>query len=157
MGGGIGKIHSLMLLTKQLLEFQTGTNLIVTVEQGSDFANYALGRFRLSMTNDARVDEWVRTPSTVISPLIVAVGDRTTAQQELIAQHFRSIAPELTSPRLRLASLQKSLGDLKPESEPIMRELAVNRRITKLQHRGNFEDVSQDVVEGIPIPKSVSQ
>lgn len=54
--------------------------------------------------------------------------------------------------RDRLAVVKKQLADLKPEATvPVMRELpAGQRRKTKLQHRGNFLDLGEEVSEGVP-------
>ena len=54
--------------------------------------------------------------------------------------------------RDRLAALKKQLADLKPDtSVPVMRELpAGQRRATKVQRRGNFLDLGEEVKEGVP-------
>eukprot|EP00456_Euglypha_rotunda_P023298 TRINITY_DN193_c2_g2_i2.p1 TRINITY_DN193_c2_g2~~TRINITY_DN193_c2_g2_i2.p1 ORF type:complete len:376 (+),score=90.06 TRINITY_DN193_c2_g2_i2:586-1713(+) len=49
-----------------------------------------------------------------------------------------------------VASLQKQLADLKPETVPIMKEMDANRRVSKIQIRGNFEDLGAVVTEGTP-------
>jgi hypothetical protein len=51
----------------------------------------------------------------------------------------------------KLEQLKKKLADFKPLSVPIMRELpADKRRVTKLQQRGNFLDLAQEVSAGTP-------
>ena len=150
IGGATGQPHSLTLISKQGVEIPAGSTVTLTIEQASNHAQHTLGRFRVAITDEARAEEWARTPAGVIGALNVAVGDRTPAQQELIKQHYLSIAPELAAPRQQLAVLQKSLSDLKPETVPIMRDLVTNRRVTRLQHRGNFQDLGQEVTEGIP-------
>ncbi len=54
--------------------------------------------------------------------------------------------------RTQLAALKKQLAALKPEtSVPIMKELnGSQRRKTRIQHRGNFLDVGDEVSEGVP-------
>ena len=54
--------------------------------------------------------------------------------------------------RDELAGLKKQLADLKPETTvPILRELAGDaRRKTKIQVRGNFLDLGDEVTEGVP-------
>jgi hypothetical protein len=68
-----------------------------------------------------------------------------------MAQHYRSLAPELKPLRQRLAELAKELADMKPTTVPVMREMVQGqRRVTKIQHRGNFLDVGKAVTEGTP-------
>jgi hypothetical protein len=59
---------------------------------------------------------------------------------------------ELKPMRDKLATLKKELAALKPTtSVPVMKELTgTARRKTKLQHRGNFLDVGDEVTEGTP-------
>jgi hypothetical protein len=162
IGGALGQPHSLTLIARTGFEVSEGSTLTVTIEQASQHANHTLGHFRLSVTSEPRAEEWARTPTDVLSALNVAANERTQAQQDLINQHYLSIAPELAESRQQLAGLQKSLNDLKPETVPIMRELTANRRVTKLQHRGNFQDLGPEVSEGVPasfsaIPEQVSK
>ena len=108
-------------------------------------------QFRLSVTNDARAAEWAQTPSNVIDALQVPAGKRSAAQSDTVAQYFQSIAPELQKPRQQLADVKKQLADLKPDTVPVMRDLATDkRRVTKIQHRGNYLDVGNEVTEGTP-------
>jgi len=150
VGGGIGQAHSLTLITKQPVQVPADASVRVTIEQESSFANHTLGHFQLSATGEAGVDDWSRTPAAIIAALQVPESQRTAAQRELITQHYLKIAPELNETRQQLASLQKSLSEIKPETVPVMRELVNNRRVTKIQHRGNFMDLGKDVSEGTP-------
>lgn len=150
VGGKTGQAHSLTLIAKGQFQIPPDATVRVTIEQESGFTQQTLGHFQLLMTDDAGVSEWARTPATIIAALQIADSRRTAAQQEQITQHYLSIAPDLNATRQQLAELQKSLGEIKPETVPIMRELAANRRVTKVQHRGNFEDLGKEVSEGTP-------
>ncbi|MBM3981541.1 MAG: DUF1553 domain-containing protein [Planctomycetes bacterium] len=59
---------------------------------------------------------------------------------------------EMKPERDKLAALKKELAALKPQtSVPIMKELTgAQRRKTKLQYRGNFMDLGDEVREGVP-------
>jgi len=61
-------------------------------------------------------------------------------------------ADELKADRARLATLKKQLPEIKPlTTVPVMKELpAGQRRVTKLQFRGNFLDLGEVVTEGVP-------
>lgn len=150
VGGATGKPHSLTLIAKSIVEIPTGSTITVTIEQESNFANHTLGHFKLSATEEPKVDEWARTPGPVVAALQVPVAERTPEQKQVISQHYLGIAPALEPQRQQLAGLQKSLSDIKPETVPVMKELAANRRITKIQHRGNFMDLGREVTEGTP-------
>ena len=150
IGGAIGQPHSLTLIARKPADIPAGSTITVTIEQASNHVMHTLGRFRFSVTNEPRAEEWARTPANVMDGLKIAVSERTPAQQDLISQHYLSIAPELAATRQQLAVVQKSLNDLKPETVPVMKELTANRRISKIQNRGNFQDLGQEVTEGIP-------
>jgi hypothetical protein len=151
IGGQLGQPHALTLIAKAPVEIPAGSTLTVTIEHQSNLANHTLGHFRLSLTDEPGADSWARTPAPIIDVLKIAAASRTPAQQDTLTQHFLSIAAELAATRKQLADLQKQLTDTKPETVPIMKELAqAQRRVTKLQHRGNFLDVGQEVTEGTP-------
>jgi archaellin len=150
VGGATGQPHSLMLITKRPIEIPAGSTLSITINQTSSFAQHVLGRFRLSMTADPHASEWAKTPPAVLAALRVTPAERTPEQQAAINKHFITIVPELETTRQQLATVKKSLDDLKPETVPIMKEMKANRRITKVQNRGNFEDLGKEVTEGTP-------
>jgi hypothetical protein len=59
--------------------------------------------------------------------------------------------PEFRPVRDLVKGLRKKLDDEKPASVPVLEELAGDkRRITKLQHRGNWQDLGPVVAEGVP-------
>src|SRR5262249_51429393 len=60
-------------------------------------------------------------------------------------------APELRTEQALLAEVTKSLAAMKPSTVPIMKELAgAERRKTRLQFRGNYLDLGDEVKEGVP-------
>lgn len=57
----------------------------------------------------------------------------------------------LKADRDQLAALKKKLAGIKPVTVPVMQELPANqRRKTRLQFRGNFLDLGDQVTEGVP-------
>ena len=65
--------------------------------------------------------------------------------------YLERIAPDLKPDREKLAGLKKQIEDVKPVSVPVMRELAEGqRRKTKVQMRGNYLSLGDDVTEGTP-------
>jgi mono/diheme cytochrome c family protein len=162
VGGAVGQSHALTLIAKSPIQIAAGSKLSVTLDHGASFPSHTLGHFRLSASDEPRVAEWARTPAAVVDALLVAEASRTPAQQDVITQHFLSFAPGLDAARKQMTDVQKQLAELKPDTVPIMQELpATQRRVTKLQHRGNFQDLGQEVHEGTPaafppIPEGVA-
>lgn len=151
IGGQTGKPHSITLVTAAPLDVPEGSTLFVTIEHGAQLANQTLGHFRVSATDDSRAAEWARTPQSVLTALAVPVAERSPEQQDEIAKHYVTVAPELQPTRERLAALKKQLADSLPTTVPVMRDLPGDkRRETKIQHRGNFLDLGPVVNEGTP-------
>jgi hypothetical protein len=152
VGGATGKPHTLTLLPAAGIDVPAGSKLIVTIEQQSAQANHTLGHFRLAVTDEAGVADSARLPAAVLAALVIPVEKRTDAQKTAIADHFvREVAPELKFDRERLAEVKKSLAAMKPSTVPIMKELTgAGRRKTRLQFRGNFLDLGDEVKEGVP-------
>jgi Protein of unknown function (DUF1553)/Protein of unknown function (DUF1549)/Planctomycete cytochrome C/F5/8 type C domain len=152
VGGATGKPHTLTLLPAAGLDVPDGSKLIVTVEQQSPHVNHTLGHFRLSVTDEAGVAESARLPAPLLAALAVPADKRSDAQMAAVADHYvRQVAPDLKPDRDRLTELTKSITALKPSTVPIMKELTgAERRKTRLQYRGNFLDLGDEVKEGVP-------
>ena len=59
--------------------------------------------------------------------------------------------PELQPARMIIENLRKKLAATPPMTVPVLEELAGdNRRITKIQLRGNWQNLGDEVVEGVP-------
>ena len=88
------------------------------------------------------------------------IDARRAAVEQEIAEIQRQIPPpakDVTEPpefrpaRDLVKSLRKKLDDEKPATVPVLEELAGDkRRVTKLQHRGNWQDLGPVVAESVP-------
>jgi len=149
-----GKPHSLMLLPEKAVDIPIGSTLRVTIEQISEKEQQTLGCFRLTVSEDERAAEYARTPAAIVEILTL----RRTPQDRLLGEgnslmeyYLGNIAPELKPDRDRLAELKKQLDGMKPSTVPVMHELAGDkRRKTRIQFRGNFMDLGDEVAEGVP-------
>lgn len=152
IGGATGKTHTLTLLPVTGVDVPEGSKLVVEILQQSAQKDHTLGHFRLSTTDDAGIAQSARLPAGVLSALGTPEEKRTDAQKSAISDYYvRTVAPELKPDRDRLAFVQKSLADVKPNTVPIMKELqGAERRKTRLQYRGNFLDLGDEVKEGVP-------
>jgi len=152
IGGAAGKAHTLTLLANQPVKIPDGASIAVTIEQNSVTDKATLGHFRLSLTADPKAGEQVRAPANVLAALTAPEDQRSDAQRALILDYYtRQIAPETAPERARFAALRSQLDGLKPETVPIVRELAgAARRTTHVQVRGNFRVVADEVAAGLP-------
>ena len=150
VGGAAEKPHTLTLLTNSPIAVPAGAKLRVTLEQKSEHKQHTLGNFRLSFTGDARVQQAAKIPANVIAAL--AQSKRTPEQQSLVTDYYvRNIAKESDAERTRLVAVKKELTDIKPVTVPIMRDLdPKQRRVTKVQLRGNWQSLGDEVSEATP-------
>lgn len=151
VAGAIGSPHRLVLLTDEAVDVPPGSRLHLAIEQQSQYTQHTLGRFRLSVTADERTAVWASTPAAVIEALAVPNGRRSENQQTQIAEYYRTVSPLLEPQRRRAAELRQRLSEMQPITVPIMRELPPEqRRVTRLQERGNFMNLGQEVQPGTP-------
>jgi hypothetical protein len=96
--------------------------------------------------------ELLLTPDNILALLSKPAHERNEAQQAELTKYYLSIAPSRHAGRQRLASLKKQLAEMKPAaSVPIMREVPdKQRRVTKIQRRGNFLELDKEVSPGTP-------
>ncbi len=152
VGGKIEQPHSLILIASAPVEIVDGSTLTITLEQTSSSENHTLGKFRLSLTDDARAAESAKTPGVLLAILNTPAEQRNDAQRTELTTFYLSIAPELAAARDQLAATKKTLAELKAATTvPILRELAADkRRKTNIQLRGNFMDLGKEVTPGVP-------
>ena len=152
VGGSAAEPHQLVLASRHRIVVEEPTTLRVTIEQNSFHRNHLLGHFRLSTTSD----ETAIQRSNIARPLLVVLDksadERTADEATTLATYFReNVAPELQTQRTALAKASKQLADMKPAtSVPVLREMTGERRVTHLQHRGNYLDKGQLVGVGLP-------
>ena len=146
IGGAQGREHTLTLLAAAPVEIPAGARLAVTIEQQSVFENHTLGHFRLGATGDPRAALHVQTPPEVVA----ALGD-PKSRARVVEHYVREVAPELAADREKLATLRTQIAAIVPDTVPIFRELAANqRRKTRVQLRGNYLSLAEEVTEGVP-------
>ena len=147
VGGALDKPHQLTLLTAQPTELPAGAKVVVTIEQQSATERQTLGRFRVSATSDARVAEHVRTPADVRAALASPVAQRP----RLVDFFTREIDAGTKADAQKIAALRKQIDGLAKITVPIQRDLeAGKRRKTRVQLRGNYLSLAEEVTEGVP-------
>jgi len=152
VGGGAGGDHRVTLIVSEPVDIPEGSRLRVSLIHQSPHTQHVIGRFRLSVTGDATAREWAAIRADVRAILQTPEPDRTDAQRTALAAFHRSIAPELAEVRARLDAARAERAALTPSATvPILRERGQDRRrVTRLQHRGNYLDLGEEVGPGVP-------
>jgi len=152
VGGATDRPHELLLTLAKAVEVPEGSKLRVTLEQQSTHPNHLLGSFRIGVSEDGRIAQRLATPAPVLAALLKPAAERSEAERKTLTDHYlRNLAPENAKERARLAAAGMELEAIKPATVPIMRELAEkDRRETKVQLRGNWQNLGDVVTPGVP-------
>jgi hypothetical protein len=117
-----------------------------------ELSSVAAVSLALEISSDAQAMEIAKTPVEIAAKLLKPGTWRNEQDFTAIRNHYvREVAPELSSQRQEFAALTAQLAAIKPSTVPVLRELGGDkRRETKIQYRGNFEDMGPVVKEGAP-------
>ncbi len=152
IAGSTDKPHTLTLLTKAPVTVPVGSTLRVSIAQNAEFKQHTLASYRVNFTADPRAAQMVQLPSAVLAALTQPKAQRSVEQQRAISDHYvRNVAKETASDRQRITGLNKQLAALKANTVPVMKDLTgKDRRVTKIQLRGNWQALGDEVTEGTP-------
>ncbi len=148
----VGRPHAAVFETGADLTLPEGSTLVVHLDQNLDNPQHTIGCFRLSATTAARpVAAADAVPAAVAAAVAMAEADRSSEQQALVAEHFRSIAAELAPLREQIASLEKQRADLDAAITTTLVTETVEPRMVRVLARGNWMDESgEEVTPGVP-------
>src|SRR5439155_13079406 len=105
---------------------------------------FNLLRFRLAVTENARIGKRAGVPAETLAILDRPDLERKPDQREALARYFRSITPLLKEVRDEIAKLEKSRPSI--TNVPVMQELPTEKhRVTHLMKKGNFLDPGEVV------------
>jgi len=150
IAGGTGNPQALTLLTTAPVEVPADSSLRVTIDQDSKFDHHTLGCFRLSVTDDPKAKDRTSIPADLLAAL-TAPARKPGQQQKVTDYYVRNAAPEAAADRKQMALLQKQLAAEKATTVPVMKDLlGKDRRVTKMQMRGNWQALGDEVTEGTP-------
>ncbi len=152
MANFTGKDRVLTLIADKGFQIDEPGQIVVRLLQTSKWANHTLGSLRLGVSSEPHIRKLAGIPSNVLSALSVSADKRSKPQKHTISDYYaRQVAPALAEERRRLASVKKQLAAIKPATVPIMRELKQDKmRLTKIQRRGNWQDLGDQVEAGVP-------
>jgi hypothetical protein len=126
-----------------------GSTVEVVLEHQFEQANFTLGSFRLSLTDNPDLTNAGSIPGPVLAAIRKPVGKRSKSEVEQAADHFRSIAPTLAPLRQQIAAKEKAMAANKGTSTLIMRELKKARE-THIFNGGNWMSHGDKVTRGTP-------
>jgi mono/diheme cytochrome c family protein len=89
----------------------------------------------------------IKLPAPVAAALRVAADKRTPQQRETLAAHYRTLAPELTAVRERIAAAEKRKKQLLDSVPKTLVTEATSPRTMRVLPRGNWLDDSGAIVE----------
>ena len=140
------------LATAEPFAVPEGMRLVIELRQRSKKDRHTVASVRVSTTADPRIKEWSALPGDVAAIVAKATASRTDAERVRLGDYFRrTVASETAEARARKAELDKSLAGIKPSTVPVLQELQGDkRRVTKIQLRGNWQNLGDEVTEGVP-------
>jgi mono/diheme cytochrome c family protein len=143
---------TLVVAPAEAVAVKPGERLVVSLRERSKHDNHTIGVVRVAVSAEPRVKEWAGVPADVIAILVKPAPERTGGEIARLAEHHRRVVAAETAPaRERMAALTAELAAIKPAKVPVMEELGADkRRVTKVQHRGNWQDLGAEVQEGVP-------
>ena len=142
----------LTLFPAEPVAVEPGSSLVVSVEVAAKPTPGLPGRLRIQVSDDRRAAELARLPAPVLAILKGSTSPSAAQVEELARFYGAEIAPANQPDRDRLTELRRQLAAMKPETTvPVLRELASgSRRVTRIQLRGNFMNLGDEVTEGVP-------
>ncbi len=145
----VKEAHAAVFVAKEPFANTNPGVLTFRLEHRFKQPNYNLGRFRLSVTRDAKLIQRAALPVPILAVLDMTADKRSREQQDSLAAYYRSVAPLLQSLRDEIAKLDKS-RPMAP-TVPVMVELPANqRRETHVMMKGNFLSPGEKVEPGTP-------
>lgn len=122
--------------------------MTITLQQNLDNPQHTIGRFRLWYTTSkfANASDAI-TPAEIGDILDIAADKRAAEQTTKLADHYRSIAPQLLPLRDEIAKLKKAKTELDAQIPVTLVTETVQPRPVRILARGNWMDESGDIVE----------
>lgn len=150
----VGQRHELVVELESPLNLEQPADLLFELAQNHANPGHTLGRFRLSATTQQEValDPAAGLPAAIRDALGVPTQQRSAGQQQQIADHYRSIAPQLAEVREKLAAARKRRGEIERKHTRLsLITVSVEPRTIRVLPRGNWMDDSGEVVDpGVP-------
>ncbi len=142
IGGGQGRAHTAVFDLAKPVDGSFSFRMVFERYHAAD-----LGRFRISVTSDARAAE-AGLPPDVEEALLVPDSRRTQPQRDQLMKQYLAVAPELASERDAIKKLLDSRPAF-PTAFAFEERPANNPRPTFVHHRGEFLQPTDKVEPGV--------
>jgi cytochrome c553 len=143
--------RQVVLVPEKPFGFEGGTLLTIRLKHEMLHSVRNVGRFRLSVTSMERPQSIAELPAGLTPVLLTPADKRTAEQQNSLAAGYRAFAPSLQPTRDQIASLEKSLKDLKIPTAMIIRERpGYQKPSTLIRIKGSFTSPGDRVYAGVP-------
>jgi hypothetical protein len=151
LGGFTGKDRSLTLVFSGIVGVKDA-KLALSLEHRSQWQEHTIGAMRLAWTGASGLEQIAALPDSIRAALSTPKAERTEAQQVAIRDFFvREVAVPLVAERKQVGVLRKNVEGIRPSTVPVMTELPKDqRRVTRVQIRGNWQNLGQEVQPGFP-------
>jgi hypothetical protein len=148
---GSAGTHTAVFRLAEPLRGDAQTRLILRLRHETR-PQLAIGRFRIALSRFETLDTSpAGVPDSVLAALRKASDKQTTAEQQAVQAHYRTIAPELTEKRRHLERLEAERSLLLGAIPQTLVAEATEPRETRVLPRGNWMDDSGEVVlPGVP-------
>jgi hypothetical protein len=146
------KPQGLTLMLEKPLRASRGDVLRVELDSQTRKKEQHLASFAVKLTSAPGAELAAEIPSNT-SALALLPPEKRTPQQtaQWLDFYVRNYAPEAKTERELLAASKKEMEAMKPNTVPILRELSADKqRVTKVQLRGNFQNLGDEVAPGVP-------
>jgi hypothetical protein len=146
VNGGQGKPHEAVFQLATPLAGSQLFNLQLVFER---YYAAGLGRFRVSVTNDARTNlDAIALPDSLQRSVAKPTETLSVAERDQLRQHYLSVAPELADARKAIEEMRKQLPD--PPTTLVMTERPNDfPRTTRMYKRGEFLSPADEVQPGV--------
>lgn len=136
-----------------------GAKLVVKLLHQSQHPRHNMGRFRLALSSAEKPTlSGISLPAAIAAALSLKPEQRSPAQQQQLATHFRSLAPQLEPLRQQIAEVTKQRTALVDSFPTSLVSMSVAPRTVRVLARGNWLDDSGEVVQpGVPEFLSASE
>jgi hypothetical protein len=142
-----GRPNNAVFETKADVAGGGGSTLTIAMFQMHAAGSHTIGRFRLSASTGSRPVKAIDAPPANIATILaVAADQRTDAQKNDLAAHYRSVAPSLEPHRTRLKELDTARAALDKLIPSTLVAEATEPRMIRVLPRGNWMAETGDVM-----------
>ena len=146
--------HVAVFLFKEALNLGDAGEFTVELQHRSAHAKHNIGHFRLSTTESASpsLKGAIDLPPKVIEALHTSLPRRSSAQQKVLVEYYRTISPLLAGARKNLRDWKKELDDVEKKVQTLLiSEALPTPQVTRVLNRGNWQDKKGSIVQpGVP-------